>query len=170
MNDLRAYLERVVLDDNFRDLARRDPDASFEGFTLSEADRDVLRRQDEAVLGLLGRVLAGPASHAPATEAPIEPGLQRVTLPEIGFLLRVTPTATVYPDGRLQVTCTAHVQPVTLTPIPTTGVPSPAVSPTPWHHHVAGPEVEAAATAVHEAPEEARRDAILGLIGAITRG
>lgn len=179
MSDLRAYLERVVLDEAFRDLARSDPDASFAGFALSEADRDVLRRQDEAVLGLLGRVLAppgrrdaGPTEEGRRDAGPTESAapIQRVALPEIGFLVRVQPVATMHPDGRLEVTCQATVQPVQLQHAPPAQEATAPVSPTPWNHVMAGPEVEAAATEVREAPPEARRDALLGLLGAMTRG
>jgi hypothetical protein len=178
MSDLRAYLERVVLDAAFRDLARSDPDASFAGFALSEADRDVLRRQDDAVLGLLGRVLAPEGRRDAGPTSPTEPApppIQRIAMPEIGFLVRVQPVATMHPDGRLEVTCQATVQPVQLQSgghggPPHVGEAAPPVSPTPWNHVTAGPEVEAAATAVREAPPEARRDALLGLLGAMTRG
>lgn len=55
--ELDRFLQQVVLDPELRELARRDPDAAFEGFQLDPADRDVLRRQDPDVLALLGRVL-----------------------------------------------------------------------------------------------------------------
>jgi hypothetical protein len=173
MSDLRAYLERVVLDAAFRDLARSDPDASFAGFALSDADRDVLRRQDDAVLGLLGRVLAPAGRRDAGPTSPTEPApppVQRVAMPEIGFLVRVQPVATMHPDGRLEVTCQATVQPVQLQHAPAAQEAAAPVSPTPWNHVTAGPDVEAAATAVREAPPEARRDALLGLLGAMTRG
>src|SRR5687767_7854437 len=70
--DLRALLERAVLDLDFRSQLRTDPDAAFAGYELTEEDRDILRTTDDRMLGLLGRVLWADVSADAARSAPVQ--------------------------------------------------------------------------------------------------
>jgi hypothetical protein len=90
------YLERAALDRAFRAVARTDPDASFEGFALSEEERAILRRQDEEMLGLLAEILRAraPAEVERAPEPPEMPHPLPVTgraLPPVELILQVVP-------------------------------------------------------------------------------
>jgi len=81
MNDLRAFLVKATLDEEFRERVRRTPDEAFAGFELAEEERAILRRQGVEVLALIGKVLEeetatrqAPASAGePAEEERSEP-------------------------------------------------------------------------------------------------
>lgn len=96
MPDLRAFLVRIALDDAFRDLVARDPDAAFEGYALDEAQKAALRRPDEGWLALLGGVVRGsaPQVHTPTASTPQAPALAEARL-----LLTLRPAE--LPSGRL---------------------------------------------------------------------
>jgi hypothetical protein len=50
MNDLRAFLVRATLDEEFRERVRRAPDEAFAGFELAKDEREILRRQGVEVV------------------------------------------------------------------------------------------------------------------------
>jgi hypothetical protein len=86
--DLRAFLVRTALDDAFRDLVERDPDAAFEGYDLADADKALLRKPGEGWMRLLGVLVreTAPEVHAPAAPAP-----EASALPEVRLLLALRP-------------------------------------------------------------------------------
>jgi len=106
MPDLRAFLVRMALDDAFRDLVRRDPDAAFTGYALDEAQREALRHPDEGWLSLLGGVVraAAPEVHSAVVSEPEAP-----SLPEARLLLALRPHT--LSDGRLGWGVTLHSWP-----------------------------------------------------------
>ena len=88
------FLIRTVLDEQFRELAVADPHRAFEGYDLSDRQREILLARDGRLLGLLGEAMEqDEASVQPphgdvgaATSASPSPGL-----PEVKLLLRLTP-------------------------------------------------------------------------------
>jgi precorrin-3B methylase len=66
--ELRRFLVKAVVDDEFRELARREPERAFAGFALADDEKDALRGRGPEVLGLLGRALGVPAPGQPAPE------------------------------------------------------------------------------------------------------
>jgi hypothetical protein len=180
--ELRRFLVKAVLDDEFRRLARTSPNAAFEGFDLTEEEQDALRRRDQDVLALLGRALRGdavpepPPASAPDFSAP--PAAQQPTsfpLPEITLALHVAPQALQLPDGRLQVTYAASVQPLQEAPRGETEPPPAAAAAPPstgteWGHGVDSPATRAAARSVKDAPPEERFDRLLDLVEALRNG
>lgn len=134
-DDLRAFLVRTVLDDAFRELARTDPDAAFEAYDLSPADREVIRERGPAMLRLLGEALeagddavpARPTPRAPPAEAaPVQSpkGDPRGTpvglddeveplpeLPDAELLLRLRPQTHVDDQGDRKILHAASLHP-----------------------------------------------------------
>ncbi len=108
------FLIRTVLDDAFRELALTDPQRAFEGYDLSEEERDILCSRDGRLLGLLGAAVA----HA---KAPIEPTAKGESvetaesplpsLPEVNLLLRLDPRVTQAPDSAPSVGYAASLMP-----------------------------------------------------------
>lgn len=83
---LAEFLIRAVLDDAFRELALSEPERAFEGYDLSEEEREILGARDGRLLGRLGGTVARgeaigrPPVREPPTE-PVETALPR--LPEV---------------------------------------------------------------------------------------
>jgi hypothetical protein len=116
------FLIRVVLDDAFRELAQDDPDRAFEGYDLSEREREILRAQDHGVLGLLGEVVtqrqaagnrkAGGDKAEEMEES--EPATSKSAWPELAdveLLLRLRPKVTEPPGSEPRVSYEATLQP-----------------------------------------------------------
>jgi len=89
MLDLRAFLQRLALDDAFRNLLCADPEAAFAGYALTEAQQAALRRRDEEWLALIGEAVRAGTPPAPAAPEPPAPGGPK--LPEARILLRLRP-------------------------------------------------------------------------------
>ena len=91
---LADFLVRTVLDEAFRELARTNPQRAFEGFDLSEDEKEILCARDQRLLGLLGAAVAQenrsgedrPAEIPSPRGAPTKP-----SLPEVKLLLRLVP-------------------------------------------------------------------------------
>jgi len=119
------YLIRTVLDDAFREVAIADPLVAFEGYDLSEEEKEILRSRDHRLLGLLGRVVAGShagddhpcgaVEHPLKTEAETEPTDQEKPpmphLAEVNLLLRLVPQAVPSADGESKVAYAASLHP-----------------------------------------------------------
>lgn len=108
------FLVRAVLDEAFRDLALSNPQRAFEGFDLTEEEKEILRVRDHRVLGLLGDVVRRqeavaepPVEKAPATGvAQTLPGLAEVKL-----LLRLVPQVVGSPGSEPKVSYAASLHP-----------------------------------------------------------
>lgn len=101
--DLRAFLERVVLDDGFRALVRRDPDAAFEGYDLPPEDRAVLAAADARVLALIGRVLWADTPRAPtATLGALDLSPRPMVAPPTSLDALVQRVRTAAPGARFE--------------------------------------------------------------------
>jgi len=119
------YLERAALDRGFRSLARADPEASFEGFALSEDEKAILRRQDEGMLGLLADVLRSraPVEAARAPEPPegIHPlPVTGRALPPVELILQVVPVPSRDEAGAIRLShfASLHAAPFAGEPLP----------------------------------------------------
>ena len=106
------FLVRAVLDEAFRDLALSNPERGFEGFDLTEEEKEILRSRDHRVLGLLGdavrpqeAVAEAPVEKAPAT--PVEP--TEPNLAEVKLLLRLIPQVTGSPGSEPKVSYAASL-------------------------------------------------------------
>lgn len=110
-----------ALDPGLRARLLESPDAVFENFELTDEEKDVLRRPDHRLLGLLGLALTrqSQAQLQAATEpAPAIPA-QIFSLPDIDLVLTVAPFAQ-YENARFKgVNYTAWV-----TPLPPGGDPA----------------------------------------------
>jgi hypothetical protein len=109
---LRQFLEKVVLDDTFRELASSDPDRAFEGFDLTDWHREVLRRQDHEVLALLGEVLRDEKGSLPQrveTGPTSEPTGTVPDLDEAQLVVHLRPYAHQDEQGAIQLTYAASI-------------------------------------------------------------
>jgi len=111
---LRRFLEKVVLDDSFCELAASDPDRAFEGFDLSDRHKEALRRRDHGLLVLLGEALLGapppPTPDTPSTVPPEPPG-PLPDLDEARVVVRLLPQAHWDEAGALKLTYAASLHP-----------------------------------------------------------
>ncbi|MBL7223157.1 MAG: hypothetical protein ISS72_04830, partial [Candidatus Brocadiae bacterium] len=108
------FLIRTVLDEQFRELAVADPHRAFEGYDLSEREREILLARDGRLLGLLGEAIG-------QDEAPAEPPHSDVgaatsasptpSLPEVKLLLRLTPFVAQDPQSGTKVSYEASLHP-----------------------------------------------------------
>ncbi len=189
-DDLERFLVRAVLDAEFCALARRDPDAAFTGYALSDEDRQTLRAGDEGVLRLLGRALrgaapagpereptpaagdaAGPAAEAVAPIAPVQP----VPLQPVSLLVTIQPFAISTPAG-VQLSFGASIAPAATAAVDAApraneapaGAAGDAASPSPWEHDLGSQRTRDAAAAVHAAAAGERRECILALLATMT--
>ena len=121
---LEAYLVRVALDPEFRAVAIADPDRSFAGYELSDDEAASLRRRDNSVLELVGRVVRDqmgldslrptarpdpPSAPAPEPEPARVAPPAGVALPEIGVMIRLAPYAEGTAGVDLQVSYAASL-------------------------------------------------------------
>jgi hypothetical protein len=96
------FLVRTVLDEAFRKLALAHPQRAFEGYDLTDEQKEILRRRDHRLLGLLGDAVAPEKAGVQQTldkeeadvDAPAPPDL-----PEVKLLLRLVPQASSSPDS-----------------------------------------------------------------------
>ena len=108
------FLIRTVLDEQFRELAVADPHRAFEGYDLSDREREILLARDGRLLGLLGQAMGQdePSVEPPdgdvgaATSASPTPGL-----PEVKLLLRLTPFVAQDPESGQKVSYEASLHP-----------------------------------------------------------
>ncbi|MCK4659218.1 MAG: hypothetical protein KAV82_06810 [Phycisphaerae bacterium] len=108
------FLIRALLDEAFRELAMTDARRAFEGYDLSDEERNILHSQDERVLGLLGKaVTRGEASAEPSerrgpsnTET-----ASLLVLPEVKLLLRLAPHTPQPSEPGSQMTYEASLRP-----------------------------------------------------------
>jgi len=111
---LRRFLERVVLDDAFRDLVASEPDQAFEGFDLTDRHKEVLRRQDHELLALLGEALRDEPD-APIPGGPPEQMSESANavpeLKEAQLVVRLKPYAHHDEQGSIQLTYAASLHP-----------------------------------------------------------
>lgn len=120
---LLNYLERVATDYEFRTRALAGPEASFQGYDLSGADREALRSRDHRVLGLLAKALAQDDLEV---EMPFEGLTHDAQLPEssaetspvpklattVELLLQLIPIPSIDADNRLSLTHLAAIHPL----------------------------------------------------------
>lgn len=88
------FLIRTVLDEAFRELAMADPQRAFEGYDLSDEEREILSSRDDRLLGLLGRAVAQGQESVEHLETPrsSEAAAQSLpNLPEVKLVLRLAP-------------------------------------------------------------------------------
>jgi hypothetical protein len=129
---LARYLTRAALDRGFRALAEADPDASFEGYDLTEADKEILRRRDHETARLLAEASAAAAGAStptspppvPRTAAADPPPVTGRPLPPADLILQVMAVPSRDEAGGLKL---AHV--VSLHPAPAPGEPPPPPPP-----------------------------------------
>jgi hypothetical protein len=111
---LADFLVRTVLDEAFRELALTDPERAFQGFDLSHEQKEILRRRDHRLLGLLGDAVA-PTETCP--EPPVkqkhgEPvAAAAPSLPEVKLLLRLVPQVTQSRDSDPNISYAASLHP-----------------------------------------------------------
>ena len=108
------FLVRAVLDETFRDLALSNPQRAFEGFDLTEEEKEILRGRDHRVLGLLGDAvrLQEPVAEPTLEKAPPTPVAPTLPgLPEVKFLLRLIPQAVPSPGSDPKVSYAASLHP-----------------------------------------------------------
>jgi hypothetical protein len=87
---------------------RESPEEAFQGFDLTDEEKDLLRHPDHRLLPLLGAALAhqrtSPAPAPPAAQAAVsEPHavVDRGKLPDVSLVLTLVPCAQYEEDGRL---------------------------------------------------------------------
>ena len=167
MSDLRALLVRATLDEEFRELMRRDLDRAFEGYELESEDEAVLRRGDHGLLALIGKVLAEEITVREAPELPDtapESAAPSVQLPDLKFDVTLSPTQI----GDV-LTYRASIEHAPTRPSAGGPAPSRAAPPTDpqWGHRLGSAAAHEAADAVRKAPEGERSSALLALIAAL---
>ncbi len=96
-----------ALDAELRRQLQESPEEAFQGFDLTEEEKDLLRHPDHRLLRLLGAALArereSPAPQAQADSAvPQQPHavIEGATLPDVSLVLTLVPCAK-YDNGRL---------------------------------------------------------------------
>jgi hypothetical protein len=149
----------------------RDPDAAFADYPgLNDAEKDTLRRLDATMLSLLASAThsvpyeppaAAPEPTPPPQDAAPTPGPVRTALPEIAFLLRVQPTATVDAGGNVSVEVNVVVQPSAAPQVPDAplGLDAPPVI-----------DTTAAVAAIRAAAPEDRYTRVLDLARLLRHG
>jgi hypothetical protein len=136
--EVARYLQRAALDHEFRAMARTDPDASFQGFALSDAEKRILRRQDQEMMGLLARALGGgeraeglTTRELPGAENPSSQALQ--ALPPVDLLLQILAVPSGDDSAGLQLGHAASLHPAPAPgeplPQPPAGAPAGAAAP-----------------------------------------
>ena len=108
------FLVRAVLDEAFRDLALSNPQSAFEGFDLTEQEKEILRSRDHRVLGLLGDAVRQqePVAETPLEKTPPTPVAPALpSLPEVKLLLRLIPQAVPSPGPDPKVSYAASLHP-----------------------------------------------------------
>jgi len=108
------FLVRAVLDEAFRDLALSNPQRAFEGFDLTDEEKEILRGRDHRVLGLLGDAVRPqePVAEPPLEKAPPTPVAPTLpSLPEVKLLLRLVPQAVPSPGSEPKVSYAASLHP-----------------------------------------------------------
>jgi hypothetical protein len=108
------FLVRTVLDEAFRELAIANPQRAFEGYELSEEEKDILRSRDHRLLGLLGEAVAHKEALAeqPLQKEHFDPtGPTLPSLPEVKLLLRLAPHVPQSPGSEPKVTYAASLHP-----------------------------------------------------------
>jgi len=152
MSGLRDFLVEVSMDPELRDRFRRDPDAVFAAYALTESERTALKRPETA-MSLIAEHTAGvqppPEREDADPPAPSEPASAHAA-----FFLRIFPEVVTAPDGTLYVSHSGILDPTILAP----------ARPIPWRQRMDHPETRAAADRVRESPPETRRERILALI------
>lgn len=141
--EVARYLQRAALDRDFRALAKADPDASFEGYALSDDEKEILRRRDREMLRLLADAVreAEEPEDAPAGERPrVDPPLP-VTgqlLPAVDLLLQLTAVPSRDDAGALRLTHVAslHAAPAPGAPLPPPPAEAPEGAPAPVHFRI----------------------------------
>ena len=107
------FLIRVVLDEAFRDLALSDPRRAFEGYDLSDSEREILSAGDERLVGLLSAAGAGGGSctEQVADRAPGQPDSGAGgKLPPVKLLLSLNPRLTQEQGGAPTIAYSASLQ------------------------------------------------------------
>ncbi len=108
------FLVRAALDDAFRELALTDPQRAFEGYDLSDEERDILCSRDGRLLGLLGAAVAKaktPIEQTAEDDPPETAESHFPSLPEVNLLLRLDPRVTHAPDSAPSVGYAASLSP-----------------------------------------------------------
>ncbi|MBT3222409.1 MAG: hypothetical protein HN348_25330 [Proteobacteria bacterium] len=187
-SEIRKFLVRVLLDDGFRQLLANTPEEAFAEYTLTGEQKEILRRQDEAMLALIGAAVhetqtneaapipipAQPSQkEEPAARPAPQPSLPPPPdLPEVSFGIRIVPQTRYAPDGSLHVTYAASIH--TIQPGADAQPAAPAPPPTPpqsaWGHQILSPAAQRAATAVKEANDKDRYSLLLELVAEIKGG
>ncbi len=111
---LADFLVRAVLDDEFRELAVADPQCAFDGYDLSEQEKEILTSRDSRLLGLLGDAMASGERVALQSSASehVEASMPAVpSLPEVKLLLRLAPQLVETPKSGPQVAYAASLHP-----------------------------------------------------------
>ncbi|UCE58732.1 MAG: hypothetical protein JSU63_14965 [Phycisphaerales bacterium] len=111
---LADFLTRAVLDETFRELAITDPRRAFDGYNLSEQEKEILTKRDSRLPGLLGDAMAQsePAVEQSPKSAHVEKGISPVpSLPEVKLLLHLAPQLVEQSESGPQVAYTASLQP-----------------------------------------------------------
>ncbi len=106
------FLVRTALDDAFCELALTDPERAFEGYDLSEQERDILIRRDERLLGLLGGAVGhghAAAEDSPQRESQEADAAPSPELPEVKLLLRLAPQVAQTPGAGANVAYAASL-------------------------------------------------------------
>jgi len=151
MSELRRFLVKASMDSAFRERVRTDPEAAFAGFSLTDAERDALRRPDE-MLPLIARETLGVKEGAtPDTVPGTAPDQAR---PNPSFYLRIFPSVVHGDDGQIYVSYSGTLDPSELA----------EARHIPWSHRLDSPETAAAVEAIRAASPEVRRAKLLALI------
>ena len=130
-SEVARYLQRAALDLEFNDLARTDPDASFEGYALSDLEKEILRRRDEEMIRLLAEASSGSgAPGRPADEERAAAGdplpVAGQVLPSVDLILQLVAVPSRDDAGRLRL---AHSASLHLAPAPGAPLPPPGGAP-----------------------------------------
>ena len=177
VSEVGRYLRAVVLDEGLGKLAQANIAKSFEGYDLTEEEREILAGGDHRILALLGEALraegvqAHPAPAArdlkPTVESEPAPPPPALALPEIAVKLRLQPQASWEPELRVRYVANLEALPPGPTPAQASGpVPEPP-PPMPWDHALGSDAVRQAAVRVRTTRGD-RRDALIALVLAMT--
>ena len=188
-SEIRKFLVRVLLDDGFRQRLADSPEEAYAEYKLTDEQKKILNRQDEAMLALIGAAVHEAQTGSPAQEPPQEAEFTTDTveatvltpqpapppppdLPEVAFGIRIVPQTRYAPDGSLNVSYIASIHPLQPGGQPQSPPPPqrPAPPPSVWGHQLHSPAAQAAATAVKEAGEADRYSRLLELISAMKGG
>jgi hypothetical protein len=92
-----------ALDAELRRRLQESPEEAFQGFDLTEEEKDLLRHPDHRLLRLLGAALArerAPLGQADSADAQPQAVIEGATLPDVSLVLTLVPCAK-YENGRL---------------------------------------------------------------------